>query len=74
MGFLASILGNAVAKVITTLLLWFGIYRAGEKAEAQKDAQQSLKDATDARKIDSADSQLSDAELDKRLRGSPDNS
>lgn len=69
MGAILSIIGSALSSVITTLLQWFGIYRAGEAAQANKDDKASLADATQARKIDDADSALSDSQLDDRLRG-----
>jgi hypothetical protein len=62
-GSIFSFLGAALKGLFT-----FVVYRQGEKAQAQKDQAASLKDATDARKIDDAVSGLSDGQLDDKLR------
>lgn len=42
MGFLGGILGKFLASVVTTLLGWFGIYKMGQKAQAEKDQAATL--------------------------------
>ena len=75
LSFLGGVVGKALASVLTTLLGWLGIYRAGEKAQASKDQAATLKGAEDANQIrdkvaGESDAQL-DASLNKFMRGTP---
>jgi cbb3-type cytochrome oxidase subunit 3 len=66
---IASAIGKAFASLVEWAVSFFAVFRAGEKAQANQDNVVSLKDATEARKIESADSALTDDELNAKLRG-----
>lgn len=60
---------GAILSALGKLLLLWEVYRKGEEAQKAKDDSASLKDATEARKIDDAVDGLSDDDLDRELRG-----
>ena len=58
---------GAILSALGKLLLIWEAFRKGEEAQKAKDDSASLKDATEARKIDDSVRDLTDDELNKRL-------
>lgn len=67
-GSVLSFLGGIVGKLISTFGMLLLAFRAGQKSQKASDDAASLKDAEDARRIESDVSRLTDSDLNNELR------